>query len=143
MKPTGMMFSRRSILKIASSSTFVTVLSGFSSGCGTGRADLETITRHMISMLHYPKHAHRIGTSYISQTPRLQEKSFEHLTREILATLGHDQDDLPKEHLESLPTRLREQVRKDFVHENVVVVDGFMLSKTEALLCSLVATYNI
>jgi len=134
--------SRRTVLKIVTSSTMVPLLAGFSSGCGIGRADLDTTAAHLIQMLHYRQRAKTLGHAFIEQTPRLQDKSHRHFTREILAYLNVSPKNVSKETLHALPDKLRHQVTKDFEQENVVVVNGFMLSKTEALLCSLVATYT-
>lgn len=74
---------------------------------------------------------------YHSQDTELQQYSYEDLTRVLLITLGIDPETISGQTLISLEDRFREQVRLDFLEENVVVVKGWMLSRTEIWLCSL------
>jgi len=59
----------------------------------------------------------------------------------LLAIVGIDPESLSKDTLSSLHSLLREQIHQDFVDENVVIVNRWMLSDTELKLCSLAASY--
>jgi hypothetical protein len=95
----------------------------------------------MIEALNHPHRAREIGAAYIARTPGLETQSYEILTRNLLATLSIKFDEISHDTLDSLAMLLHDKVRQDFLDENVVVVEGFMLSRTEAMLCSLASVY--
>ena len=59
------------------------------------------------------------------------------MTRELLNTLGIDPEFISEHTLMTLEDRIRERVRLDILEENMVIVKGWMLSKTEIMLCLL------
>ena len=134
-------YSRRDILKFATSATLATILPALSAGCGLFKPDLETIAERMIEVLNHPDKAREIGAMYIAKTPGEQQLSFEQLTEDLLTILKLKPDNISEETLTSLDSRISQQVRQDFVDENVVIVDSWMLSRTELLICMLAATY--
>lgn len=134
-------YSRRAFLKCATSSTLVALLSALSIGCGFGKLNVETIARRMIETLNHHHRARELGAALVSRVPELESQSYESLTRKLLATLEIELEEISHDTLESLDALLHDQVRRDFLEENVVIVEGFMLSRTEALLCSLAFIY--
>lgn len=141
MKLSAAKYSRREILKLATSTTLITMLPALSTGCSLFKSDLETIAERMIEVLNHPDRAREIGAIYIAKMPSDQQFSFEQLTEDLLAILKLKPDNISAETLASLDSLLSEQVRKDFVDENIVIVDSWMLSRTELLICMLAATY--
>lgn len=141
MKPSNVQDSRRAFLKVATSSSVATALAVLAFGCGFGRIDVETVAKRMIEALNHPHRAREIGAAYIARTPGLETQSYEILTRNLLATLSIELDEISHDTLDSLAMQLHDKVRQDFLDENVVIVEGFMLSRTEAMLCSLASVY--
>jgi len=139
MKILSATCSRRDILRIATSSTLVAVFSSFSIGCSPRIADLDTVAKTMIDVLKHPADAREIGTIHLARLPSNQQQSSEQLTRELLQVMKLNPDNVPVDSLQSFDTRLSAQVRQDFVDENVVIIDSWMLSKTELMLCVLAA----
>ena len=133
--------TRRDILKLAASSTAVTLLSAATSGCGLWKSNLDQAAENMIELLDYPERAREIGAVHIARSAELQQLSYEQWTRQLLAILGIDPESLSKDTLSLLHSLLREQIHQDFVDENVVIVNRWMLSDTELKLCSLAASY--
>ena len=139
MKILSAEVSRRDILRIGTSSALITVFSSLSIGCSPGKADLDTIAKKMIDALNHPVDAREIGTAHLARLPINQHQSTEQLTRELLHIIKLDPDNVSVDSLQSFDARLSAQVRQDFVDENVVIVDSWMLSKTELMLCVLAA----
>ena len=129
--------SRRTFLKLASSTLVIA-----SSGCGFGKPDWEEIAERMISMLHYPERARLIGSLYLESNPDVRDLSFEQWASRLLRELELEPEQITDDTLKnSLHDRIRQQVRRDFVNENIVIVKGYMFSRTEIMLCSLAAAY--
>jgi hypothetical protein len=139
MKILSAACSRRDILRMATSSTLVTVLSSLSIGCSPGKADLDAVAKKMVDILNHPIDARKIGTAHLARLPINQHQSTEQLTRELLHIIKLDPDNVSVDSLQSFDARLSAQVRQDFIDENVVIVDNWMLSKTELMLCLLAA----
>lgn len=137
MKNPSVTCSRRGFLKFASLLPVIPVFTTFSVGCSRDEEHLETHAERMIGLLNHPQRARELGEMYHSQDTELQQYSYEDLTRVLLITLGIDPETISGQTLISLEDRFREQVRLDFLEENVVVVKGWMLSRTEIWLCSL------
>ena len=57
--------SRRDILKLTASTSLITVLSVFTSGCGRS---LDSVARQMTGNLNHPEKAREIGNIYINNT---------------------------------------------------------------------------
>lgn len=131
--------SRRDVLKLATFSSVITTLSGVSAGCGLLGPDLETAAQRMIETLNHLGRAREIGEAYMAQAPDVRDQSPEQLTRNLLTILDLDSEEISRATLNALEGRLSDRVRRDFVEENVVILGRWMLSRTEALLCALVA----
>ena len=128
------------MLKITASSALVTVFSSFAIGCSLRKADLDTVAKKMIDVLNHPVDAREIGTIYLARLPVNQHQTSEQLTRELLQRIKLNPENISVDSLQSFDTGLSAQVRQDFVDENVVIVESWMLSKTELMLCVLAAT---
>ena len=140
MKPMVIRYSRRHVLKLVTSLALVAMTSAISLGCDDGAISLQTVAERKIESLDHPKMARNIGWTYLKQTPSLQGETFEHFTKELLSSLGIEFDGISHETLNSMHVRLSEQIRRDFREENVVIMRGWMFSKTEMMLCMLAAT---
>lgn len=131
--------TRRGFLKITSFSALATTMTVYSAGCSSDKNDLEIVAQHLIALLSHPERARELGAMYNAQLTESQQPSSEELTRQLLAALGFDPAVVSSVSMETLEARIRQQVRRDFDDENIVIVKGWMLSKTEILLCSLAA----
>ncbi|NOZ09924.1 MAG: hypothetical protein GXP09_02585 [Gammaproteobacteria bacterium] len=141
MKLSGVGHSRRTVLKLAASLMLPTTLSAFLVGCNPKMTATRSAAQRMIGVLNHINKAREIGAIYIDQTPGIRQLSAEQLTEKLLLMLALDPKYISTEILDSLDTRLRKQVRQDFVDENVQIVNGWMLSKTELALCALATTF--
>lgn len=139
MKILSAACSRRDILKVASSSTLITLFSSFAIGCSPRIADLNTIADRMTDALKHPADARKLGSIYLARLSGKQHPGPEQLTRELLQRLKLNPEKVTVDSLPSLDRLLSAQVRQDFVDENVVIIDSWMLSKTEIMLCELAA----
>lgn len=135
--------SRRAFLQITTSSVFIAILPAITAGCSTDNETINIAARRLVEVLNYPKKAREIGEIYINQVPETKQQSIDDLTRNILNTLNSDPESAVDMNDSSLHERLQKHVRQDFVDENIVIVKGWMLSKTEILLCSLAAMLPI
>jgi len=142
MNFSSITYTRREVLKLAATSTAVTLLSGITSGCSLWKNDIELAAQRMIELINYPDRAREIAAIHIARSPELQQLSYKQLTRQMLAVLAIDPESISKNTLNSLHSKLREQIKQDFVDENVVIVNRWMLSDTELKLFSLAASYT-
>lgn len=131
--------SRRDVLKLATCSSLVTVVSGLSAGCGLVGPDLEEVAQRMIETLNHRDRASEIGEAYMAQAPDIRGQTREQLAGKLLDILGLDAGEISHDMLESLEDRLGNRVRRDFLEEDVVILGRWMLSRTETLLCVLAA----
>ena len=139
MKILSAAVSRRDILKVATSSTLVTVFSAFAIGCSPKIADLDAVAKEMIGALNHPADARKIGIIHLTRLSGKQHPDANQLTRELLQSLKLNPEKVTIDSLPSLGTRLSAQVRQDFIDEKVVIVESWMLSRTELMLCELAA----
>ena len=128
--------TRRTFLKAACSTALLA-----STGCGFSDNKREKIAAQLMDSLDHPERARMIGDLYFEGTPDSRDLSVAQWTERALDSLGIDADSLDTENLSSLDERIRQQVRRDFTEENVVVVKGFLLSQTEIMLCALTAAH--
>ncbi|GMR05672.1 MAG: hypothetical protein BMS9Abin25_0247 [Gammaproteobacteria bacterium] len=134
--------TRRDVLKLVATSTTVTLLSGVTSGCGLWKNDIEQAAQRMIELINYPDRAREMAAIHVARSPELQQLSYKQWTRKLLDVLEIDPENITKGTLNSLHSRLREQIKQDFVNENVVIVNKWMLSDTELKLFSLATSYT-
>jgi len=140
MKISSAGYTRRDILKVATSATAVALTSALSTGCSPQIADIATIAKAMTGELTHPEKAREIGARQLALVPLDQHLTSEKITRELLLTLELIPEQVSVDTLATLNTKLSAQVRQDFVDENIVIVDNWMLSSTEVKLCVLAAT---
>jgi len=128
--------SRRLLLKLpVLASTSALLLSACE-----GSLDKKTAkaTGVMSKQLRFPEQAAHLGQRYLATAKQLEPLTTGELSLAILAQIGIDITESPLPDNEAIQTALSQAVRADFTDENVVITDGWMLSKTEAMLCVLV-----
>ena len=74
-----------------------------------------------------------IGSSYVSQTPK--ENSENELAKALLENISGPPEEMAK--------RLNEKVTSDFKKGDLVMIDGWILSRTEARQCGLLSKTQI
>jgi len=74
-----------------------------------------------------------VGNSYISQTP--EENSENELAKVLLENMSGEP--------EEIANSLKEKVASDFENGNIVMIDGWILSRTEARQCGLISKNQI
>ena len=134
--PFALFLSRRAFLKAAGSTAILA-----STGCGFGDNKWEKIAVRLMDSLDHPERARMIGNLYIKATPEASDISVTQWAEETLNTLDVDPDQLTDANMSLLDGKLRKRIRRDFVDENIVIVKGYLLSKTEIMLCALAAAH--
>ena len=133
--------SRRTFLKTVASTALITSVPLSLVSCANQDL-LEATAKYLISQLEFLETASKVGRLYITLVPAIEKQSYEELTENILTILDVKMETLSTENLGLLDEKIREKVHQDFVDENVVKLKGWMLSKTEAMMCALASTYN-
>lgn len=136
MKNLSMIRSRRNLFKLAATS-LITVSAGLSTGCDFFKAEKLTTQQRLIQSLHHLERAQEIGVAFRSLDSVPNFNSLEHLTEELLLWLDLDSKKIQKLSDKTLIKRLSQQIRDDFINEDIVIIDKWMFSKTEAMLCAL------
>jgi len=134
--------SRRKTLKAIGYSSLAGLLPVGMAGCNWHQNTMEPIAQRMISLLFYIEKAQPIGLLYIAEAPALQGKTYEQLTEILLERLQLSQGDLTAENMDLIDTKMQEVVHQDFMDEDIVLLRGWMLSRTELTLCALAAVFN-
>jgi hypothetical protein len=93
--------------------------------------------RRFAGMLRHPDSAAWLGRLYLEVNPR--EADMAQLVRLIGAARGPALPPASPTTDEALRADLDERIRNDFIYGNMVAVDGWLLSLTEARLCALVS----
>lgn len=124
--------SKRSFIK-CSFTLLVSTLTA--TGCGILSVDLNTVAKHLVELLRHRDQANKLGKLYLTKHPTLQSETLADVTRVVLSTISLHEDDLSYFSLKKLEPLIAQRVRQDFTEENIVIVDGWMLSHTEASLC--------
>ncbi len=137
MKRQDTGISRRNVLKLAAA---VPLLSLLPAGCSKSQPDIQMAGERMMKVLNHPEKAREIGAMYLRQTGSGVLPSFEQLTLDLMKTLQLNPDALSSKILRTIRSRLSKQVRQDFAEENIIILQGWMLSETELKLCALWAT---
>jgi len=88
-------------------------------------------------MLRHPDSAAWLGRLYLEVNPREADMAL--LVRLIGAARGPALPPASPTTDEALRADLAERIRNDFIYGNMVTVDGWLLSLTEARLCALVS----
>ena len=108
----------------------------FLSACGFGNNTQKAIDT-LINLLRHHGVAAHLGRLNVETHPSLQSLTRKQLTSEILADIGLDFDTFEQTDPELIRQLLDERIRQDFTEEQVVTVDGWLLSQTEAKICAL------
>lgn len=109
----------------------------FVGGCDLDfRPDVSTFARHLVDILRHPVLASAIGRSLLEREND-PEPDLKLVANRILNRIGVDANTGSYWQLLNLDARIIETVHRDFQQEHVVVVDGWLLSRTEADLCLL------
>ena len=82
----------------------------------------------LVALFPHQASARVIGGKYLQQHPL--EKNVRHLLEGIAVSAARDRE---------LMLALQQRIRKDYVEERVVKLEGWILSVTEARLCALTA----
>ena len=93
--------------------------------------------RRLADMLRHPDSAARLGRLYLNEKPREADTTL--LVTLIGAARGPALPPASPTSEETLRADLEERIRNDFIYGNMVAVDGWLLSLTEARLCALVS----
>jgi hypothetical protein len=101
---------------------------------GSGR-DGEQVRRKLVSLLHEPERAQRIGMIYLESRPETLAAALA-LIEVVLAEIG------PDARREALRGYILARIRRELEKVEVVSVDGWIMSSTEAQLCGLAALGN-
>ena len=140
MSRPSLLKSRRSFLKSG------LILSGAAAaGIGRGMSihpDNMTIVRQLISYLQYHQLADRIGEHYLDKEKHLKNLSLEQMTDVVLHDAGLKRDQLTYLTLIGQLETYRQKVHEEFANEKIVFIDGWVISETEAHLCSLLYFYD-
>ncbi|MEA1889861.1 MAG: hypothetical protein U9N50_08795 [Pseudomonadota bacterium] len=140
MKQKNRLKSRRAFLKTGIFITGAVVI-------GTGlnyaiRPDTQPIARMLTHYLDYPDLAIQLGGSLIKNEPALAQLTLEQMTELVLQDVGLKKDQLSYYSLLTNMDNYRKAIHKDFDIENIVHVDGWVISRTEGHLCALLYLYE-
>lgn len=80
--------------------------------------------------------AKAVGRAYL-QAQSAPNPTLTSLRAEVVRVLRSSEKSLGSRFREPLSVRLRSQIRQDFAAGNVAIVDGWMLSRTEAQACAI------
>ncbi|NOZ11122.1 MAG: hypothetical protein GXP09_08810 [Gammaproteobacteria bacterium] len=99
--------------------------------------DWRKIAERMVTLLERHDIARQIGKRYVELDSAVAHLTLEQLTESLLKAIKLNanawSDATPEKSLVLFSNKLRE----DFVLENIVKIDGWILSETEARLCAL------
>ena len=135
--------SRREALRVIGCSSLVSLLPFSIAGCNWSRVPLKAIAQRMVSLLFYPEKAKEIGLLYIAEVSTVQGQTYEQLTEALLERLGLEQSQLSVENMALIDEKIKTVVHQDFMDEDVVILRGWMLSRTELILCALAYSVSI
>ncbi len=97
------------------------------------QADSRTLARTLAGLFSAPACARAIGLCYLRAYPERSDR------RLLLTDLGLDAAGLSAHDLPSLRRHLRDAQQRDFIAGDTVTVNRWILSRTEASVCALVA----
>ena len=136
MKNLPLIQARRHLFKLGTVS-IITISAGLGSGCGFLDSEQAGIEQRLIQSLHHLERAREIGNAYLSLDSTIDLNSPEQLTEELLEWLNLDSEKTQRLSDKELIEHLSQQIRDDFINENIVILGSWMFSKTEAMLCAL------
>lgn len=139
MNDTEMNRSRRAALRTIGCTSLASLLPFAIAGCTWEQDPLEAIAERMVSMLFHPEQAKEIGLLYIAEDSVVQGQTYQKITGSLLERLGLEQSQLSAENMALIDERIESAVRQDFLDEDIIILRGWMLSRTEIMLCALAA----
>jgi hypothetical protein len=108
-------------------------------GCsGSSDRDVSEIARYLTALMRHPQEAAEIGDAYVKLDATVGPLSSSQLTELILQESGLGSSAELSVSLDEVGARIKDKVHQDFLDERVVEVNGWLLSRTEAMLCALV-----
>lgn len=130
-----MLGRRQFILATLCQSLFVTALPG-----AAGGAQHDTVRDLLNAGLPNVETARRIGLRILEQQPDFAGQAQRHLheLKIMSADLGRKLD----RSLSDFRRRLRDQIDLDLRSDDVVIVDGWIMARTEAAFCAAVARFS-
>jgi hypothetical protein len=129
--------SRRQLLELLLSSVAACIWTSTVRIDLAGADDLERARQLLISLFSDRRRVHTIAAAYLGTLAR-ERASPAALTRAILG-----QTSISSAAAMTVPAIRRiiaERMQLDFLYDDIVCIDGWMLSKTEVCLCALAAT---
>ena len=129
--------SRRQLLGLLVSGVAACLWSSTGRIDHSGADDLERARQLLISLFSDRRRVHAIAAAYLGTLAR-ERASPAALTRAILGQMS-----ISSAAAMTVPAIRRiiaARIQLDFLHDDIVCIDGWMLSKTEACLCALAAT---
>lgn len=139
MKQQQFLKSRRSFLKtgiVLTGTAMVGVGLNFTFNPGS-----KFIARQLTGYLQYRDLANVIGDTLIRNDSTLQGLSLDQMVNLVIEDVGLSRDDISLFSIFDQLDTFRNQAREDFINENIAVIDGWVLSATEAHLCALLHVY--
>ncbi len=123
------------------------ILIGGAALVGTGikfaaNPDTQTIARLLTSHLAYPELAIQLGGSILKNDTQLATLTLDQMTNIVLNDAGFNREKVTYFSLLNNFDAYRRTVHEDFAIENILHVDGWVLSATEAHLCALLYLYK-
>lgn len=108
-------------------------------GCSIGGPPgPEELVRYLADLLRHHESAVQLGRSYVESDPAYGALSAEQWAAMVLQSIGMDINIPATIELGKIQDQVSRRVRKDFSDETVVLVDGWLLARTEVRLCALV-----
>ena len=102
-----------------------------------GQLNDQKLALLLTSFLDYADLAKSTGKRILNTDTSLNTSSFDQLIGDLLNSVETSRDEVLNLTREGLLHKLHERITLDFIEENIVIVDGWILSKTEASMCVL------
>lgn len=99
--------------------------------------DSRAIAGQLSNFLDHPDLAKSAGQGLLEAEGGVENASLERMIDNVLLALDLSRDRLEAETRDGLLNRLHASVRSDFIEEHIVLINGWVLSRTEAQLCAL------
>lgn len=96
----------------------------------------------MVSSLFHIEKSQEIGLLYLADSSIAEGHTYPQLTKILLARLQLTQNMVSTQNTKVLDRKIKERVRQDFMDEDIVILQSWMLSRTEVTLCALAALLN-
>jgi hypothetical protein len=93
----------------------------------------ERVRKKLVSLLHEPEYARKLGRVYLRSQPGRPVRPLE-LAETVLAEMG------PRASSEAIRRYLVARIQRELQDAEVLSLDGWIMSPTEARLCSLAAS---